>query len=271
MNSVIGKNRFLFSRRVLQGLILFLFFSGSAFGWRVLRGDLSGSKVLDAVPLADPFAVLQIFAAGALVSGEALTGAAIVLLFFGVVAGRAFCSWVCPLNIVVDGAAWLRRAMHFSPNGGTVRISRNARYWALGLSIVLSALTGVAAFESVSPISMLQRGVFFSMGAGWAAVLAVFLFDLLVVKNGFCGHICPLGAFYSLISRFSLLRIRYDKDRCNHCMKCVEQCPEQQLLDRVVGKSGFVPSGECTMCGRCIEICGDHAMKFGMRLNARRD
>ncbi|MFT8144368.1 4Fe-4S binding protein, partial [Salmonella enterica subsp. enterica serovar Enteritidis] len=60
-------------------------------------------------------------------------------------------------------------------------------------------MAGIAAFELVSPIGILHRGVIFGMGMGGAAVLSIFLFDLFAVKNGWCGHVCPLGGFYSLI------------------------------------------------------------------------
>jgi ferredoxin-type protein NapH len=252
-------------------MALALFFAGSAYGWMVLRGNLSASKFLDTVPLADPFAVLQVLATGTPVRPETLIGAVTITLFFGLIAGRAFCGWVCPVNLVTDAARWLGNRFNIGLAEGTIRVSRNARYWALGLSIVISAIAGVAAFEWVSPISMLHRGILFGMGAGWAAVLAIFMFDLLVVKNGFCGHICPLGGFYSLISRFSLLRVRHERERCTLCMKCFERCPEPRILDRVGKESGFVSSGECTNCGCCVEVCNDHAMEFRNRYAVKSD
>jgi ferredoxin-type protein NapG len=36
-------------------------------------------------------------------------GCAIVVVFYALVGGRVFCSWVCPVNVVTDAAAWLRR------------------------------------------------------------------------------------------------------------------------------------------------------------------
>jgi len=45
-------------------------------------------------------------------------------------------------------------------------LTRQTRYWVLGLGLVLSAVLGIAAFERISPISMLHRGVIFGMGAG---------------------------------------------------------------------------------------------------------
>jgi len=56
----------------------------------------------------------------------------------------------------------------------------------------------------------MQRGIIFGFGSGVAVVLAVFLFDLFGVKNGWCGHLCPLGASYSLLGKASLIRVDHD-------------------------------------------------------------
>ncbi|TAN39512.1 MAG: quinol dehydrogenase ferredoxin subunit NapH [Nitrospirae bacterium] len=258
--------KYLALRRVSQLSIMLLFVAGNLLGWSVLRGNLSTSKVLGVVTLADPYAVLQVLASRHLVAGEALAGSLIILLFFGLIAGRSFCSWVCPVNMVTDLAAWLRKRSGLDASGNPPVIGRNTRYWVIVASLAVSAATGIAAFEWISPISMLHRGIIFGMGMGWAVVLALFLFDLIIQKEGFCGHLCPLGGFYSLVTRFSLLRVRHSKEKCTLCMRCVNVCPERQVLPMVGRTSSAVTSGECTNCGRCIEVCGEDAMKFGMRI-----
>jgi ferredoxin-type protein NapH len=47
----------------------------------------------------------------------------------------------------------------------------------------------------------MHREIIFGLGLGWTALVGLFLFDWLVVKHGWCGHLCPLGAFYSVIGR----------------------------------------------------------------------
>ncbi len=61
--------------------------------------------------------------------------------------------------------------------------------------------TGTIVWEFVNPVSMLHRGLLFGVGLAWLVVLAVFLFDLLVAPRGWCGHVCPVGAFYGLIGK----------------------------------------------------------------------
>jgi len=259
------KYRFLILRRLTQIGILLLYFGANAWGWTVLTGNLSSSTFLKTVPLSDPFAVLQMFAAGAILASDVIIGALIIAVFYALVGGRAFCSWVCPINMVTDLANWLRRIFYLDKVERKVWLSRNVRYWVLGLTFILSFLTGVAAFEFVSPISMLHRGIVFGMGMGSAAVLAIFLFDLFAVKNGWCGHICPLGGFYSLIGKFNIIRVKHNAPNCTLCMKCKEVCPESQVLHMIGKKSLSVSDIECTNCGRCVEVCDDDALNFSIR------
>ncbi len=260
-------HRYLIARRLVQAAVMVLLIGGNLWGWTLLRGNLSSSIVLGAVPLADPFAVLQLLAAGGLLAADVLLGAAITLVFYALLGGRMFCAWVCPMNAVTDLANRLGR--RFKTDTGSRRvIGRPARYFILAVALILSAILGVAAFEAVSPIGMLQRGLVFGMGAGWLAVAAVFLFDLLIQKNGFCGHVCPLGAFYALVGRVALLRVDHDHEKCTECMDCLEVCPENQILALVGQASGSVLDGVCTNCGRCIEVCPDEALSFSHRKRA---
>jgi ferredoxin-type protein NapH len=104
--------------------------------------------------------------------------------------------------------------------------------------------------------------------------VAVFLFDLFVMRHGWCGHLCPMGAFYSLAGSVSLVRVRADnRDKCNDCMECYEVCPEPHVLPPALKGAGrglppVVLSGDCTNCGRCIDVCSEDVFRFGLRFPA---
>ncbi len=251
--SWLRSHRYWLARRTLQLGILLLFWLGAHVHLGVLTGDLSASRVFRAIPLADPFAVLQILATGHLLAGTVLLGAAIVLAFFFVVGGRSFCSWVCPVNPLTDFAATLKRRFHLE---GQFRVSRGVRYGILALALLVSALSGVAAFEWVSPIAMIHRELIFGPGLGLLVIAVLLLLDLYVVEDGWCGSLCPLGAFYVLVGRFSLARMGFEADRCDRCGDCVVVCPEEQVIDfPQMTARGFIDSGECTNCTRCLEVC----------------
>ncbi|NJD26021.1 MAG: quinol dehydrogenase ferredoxin subunit NapH [Betaproteobacteria bacterium] len=262
-------HRWLLLRRTAQMAILALFLIGPLAGIWIVKGNLNYSYTLDFLPLTDPYVALQALAAGHLPETLGLMGIAIVAAFYFLVGGRVFCSWVCPVNLVTDAAGWLRERLGIK---GSIHLSRRTRYWILAMTFVGSAATGVVLWELINPVSMLHRGLIFGLGAAWTVVLAVFLFDLFVMSRGWCGHLCPVGAFYSLLGRWSPLRVAARRRAaCNDCMDCFAVCPEPQVI-RPALKGGAGPvilSPNCTNCGRCIDVCSKDVFVFGLRFDER--
>ncbi len=271
MSTLWNNYRYLILRRLTQIGLLVLYFGANAWGWTILMGNLSSSLFLDFVPMSDPYAALQMLAAGAVLAADLLIGVAVVTIFYLLIGGRAFCSWVCPINMITDAAAWLRRKLEVDRAGIKKQpASRNIRYWILALSLVISFTMGITAFEFISPVSMVHRGIIFGLGFGWVVMLIIFLFDLFVLKNGWCGHVCPLGGFYSILGKFSLIRVHHLEENCTLCMKCKVVCPEVQVLHMIGKESLPVLSGECTNCARCIEVCDDDALEFSIKNLAKK-
>ncbi len=265
MISFINKHRYLILRRLTQISIMFLYMAANIWGLNILKGNLSSSLLLDIVPLSDPYAALQMFAAGAVISADLLLGVAIITVFYMLVGGRAFCSWVCPVNMITDLSNYIRRKFGFNKIQKRQPATRNIRYFVIVLSLIISFALGITAFEFVSPVSMVHRGLVFGLGFGWAAMIIIFLFDLFVLKNGWCGHICPIGGFYSIVGKYNFIKVEHDSYKCTECMECKEVCPEVQVLHMIGKKSMQVKSGECTNCARCIEVCNDDALVFKIR------
>ena len=264
MSNFLFKHRFYISRRVVQILILTAYFGANAYGWKVVTGDLSSSIVFGFIPLSDPFATLQMFFAGAVISADILAGVFVVLFFYGVVGGRFFCSWICPVNIITETASWLRKVIGFSAKENSISFSRNIRYWVIILSLGLSFFFSLAAFEMISPIGIAHRGIIFGFGFGWFFLLAIFLFDLFSAEYGWCGHICPLGGFNSIIGKYSLIKVVHDKDKCIDSLECFKICPEVEVLDMVGKQSRAVTAAQCIKCGHCIEACENNAFKVSI-------
>ncbi|MET0074894.1 MAG: quinol dehydrogenase ferredoxin subunit NapH [Candidatus Thiodiazotropha lotti] len=268
-------HKYLILRRISQLGILALFLAGPWFGLWIVKGNLASSLTLDILPLTDPYVLLQASLSGVVPETAAIIGVVIVLAFYLLVGGRVYCSWVCPVNLVTDLAAWLRRKLGIRSNS---QFSRSTRYWMLALTLILPLLvTGGIIWELVNPVSMMFRGIVFGMGAAWVMVLGIFLFDLIVAKDGWCGHICPVGAFYNLVGSKSLLRVNaLERQACNDCMECYVVCPEPQVIKPALKgeKQGATPviiSSDCTNCGRCIDICAKDVFSYGGRHAKKND
>ncbi|EOV4649352.1 quinol dehydrogenase ferredoxin subunit NapH [Vibrio parahaemolyticus] len=259
-------HRFLVLRRLCQLTIIALFMAGPTLG--VLTGNLSSSMLLDTVPLSDPLIVLQALATGHIPELNALLGVVIVVVFYAILAPRAFCAWVCPLNIVTDLAAWLRRKFNIK---ASYRWSPAIRYWLIPVLMLGSALTGAILWTWLDPVAALHRGLVFGMGAGWVLIALVFVLDLLLVEHGWCGHLCPLGATYGVIGRKSLLRVTaVRREDCTKCMDCFYVCPEPEVLRQPLKEGDRrVMDQNCISCGRCLDVCPEHVFEFKNRLNVK--
>jgi ferredoxin-type protein NapH len=261
-------NRWLLLRRLSQFGILALFLAGPWFGVWIVQGSLSASMTLDVLPLTDPLLLLQSMLSGSLPVLSGVVGALIVIACYALVGGRVFCAWVCPVNPVTDLAEWLRRRLDLRAG---VRLSRDLRYWMLGLVLLLPLVTGTMAFESLNPVTMTQRGLVFGLGLAWLVLAGVFLFDLLVARHGWCGHLCPIGAGYGLIGRFAPLRVRADRRaHCDDCLDCFAVCPEPQVIKPALkgaakGLGPVILDMNCTNCGRCLDVCPEGVFRFGPR------
>ena len=264
----LAAHRWLLARRAVQLVILALFLAGPLAGWWIVKGNLNYSDTLGVLPLSDPYVVLQSLAAGHLPQSRVLIGALIVLVTYLLVGGRVYCSWVCPLTPVTDAAAWLRRRLGLARGA---RLSPRTRLWLLAMTLAVAALTGSIAWELVNPVSIVHRGIIFGMGAAWAVVAAVFLFDVFVAERGWCGHLCPAGAFYGVLGRFALLRVAaVRRTRCNDCGDCYAVCPEPRVIKpalkgKAAGHTPVILDSACTNCARCLDVCSKDVFAFGTR------
>lgn len=265
----LGATKWLLLRRASQLGILALFLVGPWLGIWIVKGNLSSSLTLGVLPLTDPFLLAQSLVSGHLPYKEALLGGGIVLAFYLLLGGRLYCSWVCPVNLVTDAAAWLRRRLGLK--GGKAPDPR-LRYWLLAFVLVATALTGTLAWEWVNPVSMFHRGLIFGFGLAWGIVGGVFLYDLLIASRGWCSRICPMGAFYGLLGKTALLRVTADKrGACNDCMDCYVVCPEPQVIRPALKGVGqdhpVILDQDCTTCGRCVDVCSKNVFRISTRFD----
>ncbi len=99
-----------------------------------------------------------------------------------------------------------------------------------------------------------------------SAAVTLLVFMILSVMYGrlFCNSLCPVGAFLSIFSRFSLFRISFDKKLCNSCGSCEMTCKSECINS----KTQKVDTSRCVDCFNCISSCrkGGLKYKFGFSL-----
>ncbi|HOW44970.1 MAG TPA: 4Fe-4S binding protein [Candidatus Aminicenantes bacterium] len=117
-----------------------------------------------------------------------------------------------------------------------------------------------AVTEFVQPTNWLiwvQTGIFLALFLGLVVVL-----PLLMKRRTQCGLFCPFGAFQSFVGLANPYRVRIDKEKCNQCGACVDQCPTFAITRETLAKNKV--SITCARCGRCMEICPRDAIQFSL-------
>ncbi len=254
------------------------------------------------IPLDLYFRLDPLVAFGAMLASRAVIGTLLlagVALVAGLVLGRAWCGWLCPLGAILD---WI------SPK--SFRVAETLKNWkrikyALLVIVVTAALLGNLTFIFLDPITLLNRtfgaaflpalnvvlvGVesalyplepfqpaldwieqtfrgtvlpaqqtFYELGWIFALVFAGVVALNWIVPRFWCRYICPLGALYALQAKVAWLRPRAAKE-CDHCAACMRVCPTGAIT---VSKSGFaVERAECVVCLDCTTACPRSAIEF---------
>ena len=249
--------------------LLFLDFTGTLHTW---LGWMAKIQLLPAVMALNVVVIVAL---------------AVLTLIFG----RIYCSVICPLGILQDVLARLRRKKNKYSYSKEVRWLRypmlvlGVGCWVLGVGSVVQLLAPYSAFGRIAtmvlqPLWMLGNNVlgflaeradsyaFYTVDV-WMKSLPVLIIALatlillavLAWRGGrtYCNTICPVGTVLSFLARFSWLKIRFDEEKCRNCSMCSKNC-KAACIDY---KTHSVDYSRCVVCGNCIESCKFGALKYG--------
>jgi ferredoxin-type protein NapH len=242
-------------RYASQIAILFLIAS-PLVGFTFFRGNLAAADLLG-LPIADPLAFLQAIIGGRVFVFSYFTSALLVSLFYFILGGRSFCAWICPVGLITEFADKLFRRQDC--NSVTIPLETNR--WILLLVLITVASTGIPLFEVLSPIGIINRAIAFASLMPLLLLAAILLLETVVARRIWCRSLCPLGGFYSILARFSPLRIGFKKELCTHCNDCLNACPVHEVLTPPLDLGARqVTAGDCSRCMACIDTCPEKAL-----------
>lgn len=216
-----------------------------------------------------------------------------VLVLLTLIFGRIYCSVICPLGVMQDLISWIhgkRKKNRFSFSK-EVKWLRYPMLLVLVVAIILGigSLTalldpystygqiatnllqpiyqwcsnGIAAIaEHYGNYSVYNTDVWIKSIAALATAAVLFIIIAVLAWRGgrtYCNTVCPVGTFLSLISRFSILKIHIDDEKCIKCGMCTRNC-KASCIDY---KNGTVDHSRCVTCGNCIEKCHKDAIYYG--------
>ncbi len=246
-------------RRTAQLTILALIAS-PLLGMTFFRGNLAAADLFG-LPLADPLAFLQALIGGMVIVLPYLGSALLVAAFYFILGGRTFCGWICPVGLITELGEKLRRRM----GSGEVTMPLTASRWSLGLVLLTVAMTGIPLFEVLSPIGIINRAIAFVSLMPLLVLAAILLVEITVSRRVWCRSLCPLGGFYSILGRFSPVRVGFIENRCTHCDDCLRVCPVEEVLTPSL-KLGArqVTAGDCSRCFACVDSCHAKALSIDL-------
>lgn len=220
-----------------------------------------------------------------------IAGLAVLTFLFG----RIYCSIICPLGVMQDVFGWLgkkskKNRYTFSKEYKWLRYGLLAIFIAgclAGVGTIIELLAPYSAFGRIctmllQPLWMLGNNALASIAEHyesyafygvdvWMKSLPVFFIALLTLiiiailawRNGrtYCNTICPVGTVLSFISRFSLLKIHFDEDKCKNCSLCTKNC-KAACIDF---KNHKVDYSRCVVCGDCLESCKFGALSYSRK------
>ena len=203
----------------------------------------------------------------------------IALLTF--VFGRIYCSVICPMGVFQDVVIYLRKL--FAPRGKKnkgkyIPEHRIVRYGVLVIAVgsaiaftqlllsllapysaygrVVRSIVGLSEGESLAPALLVTAGV----------TLVVIVVCAVLWGREYCNTVCPVGTTLSLVSRWSLFKVRIDTDKCCSCHLCEKGC-KAHCIDIDHKKIDY---SRCVDCFDCIGTCRREAIgyRFGAPFKA---
>lgn len=196
-----------------------------------------------------------------------------IILLYCIIFGRWICGWLCPGGLFQELLYKIK-----TPKLKKNRVTRALSYFKYILLIVLVIIIPImygviqnlplpAFCKYVCPIGTFEGAIFLlsnpNNGGFYAqlgslftwkfALLIGFVVGSIFIYRFFCRFFCPLGALYGIFNKLSIIGVKVDKSKCNHCGACVTNC-KMDVME--------VGDHECIQCGECIDKCSKCAISW---------
>lgn len=191
------------------------------------------------------------------------------LAFVAGIFGRAACGWLCPFGLFQRLLNKIPSKKYKGPE-----FFKYFKYVVLLVFVILLPALWVDQYgfggpyfcKFICPQGTLEGGISLAIlqpqlreQLGKLFLWKLFLLIAVIIasiffKRPFCRWACPLGAFYGLFNKVSLLQLHFDPDKCIECGLCSKVCPVNLDVPRQIN------SAECLKCFDCKKVCPKNAI-----------
>jgi polyferredoxin len=282
------KSPFLRRFRILISALVFIFFFLVFVDFRyIIPADyINYLLYLQFIPSAMKFFDLRTIAAGGF----------IIILILTLLTGRTYCSFLCPLGIGQDifsriGGRIRRKFRRY----GFKKPFTIIRYSLLAATLIVTMVWGLYLLTLLDPYSIFGRFMTYfakpvvivinNFLGGILGKFDIFTLSHVTIKGYqllvylipaaffvligalsltkgrlYCNMICPVGTLLGLLSKISVLRIKFDESACTRCGRCAIGC-KSSCIDFL---QYHIDATRCVDCFNCINICPDKALSYGL-------
>jgi len=235
---------------------------------QILEGSLTASRLIG-FHFIDLNSALQVMLAHKHIIVNLVIGTVTIFVFWMLLGGRSFCSWLCPYHLLAEWA----ESLHVYLVGRKIvtdhTFHRGTRTLFWLLFGAMTWVTGYTVFETISPTGILSRSLIYGPGLALAWVVLLLLFEIFYSRRAWCRYVCPIGLTYGAVGVLSPVRIYYRLDKCFHEGDCRKVCLVPHVLDLVIkgrAADAEMPIGpDCTRCGLCVDSCPSGALSFDIK------
>jgi len=182
-------------------------------------------------------------------------------IMLAIVGNKIICGWACPfgaLQELIYSIPILRKIKKKKLPFVFTNSIRVCLFIAMLLFLfgIIGGRRGFVIYHYVNPFNL------FNLDFETFSILLTVVIALLVsfaIYRPFCQFICPFGLISWIAERFSIFRIRIDKEKCNQCGACIKACPLEAAEGRVERKR--LPA-DCFSCARCLSVCPVDAIQY---------
>jgi ferredoxin-type protein NapH len=235
---------------------------------QLVEGSLTASRVVG-FHMADVYSSFLVMLAQKHIAVNLVIGLVTISLLWGLIGGRAYCSWVCPYHLLAEWS----EALHLKlAELGIVQdhpFHRGIRVVLWVVFALLALVTGHTLFLTLNPIGILSRAVVYgpSLALGWVVLLLVF--EVVYSRRAWCRYLCPIGLTYGAIGAQAPWRVVYALEACAHEGECRKVCEVPHVLDLTIrGRATDVRMDvgpDCTRCGLCVDACPTQSLRYEVK------
>jgi len=191
---------------------------------------------------------------------------------------RGWCGWACWTAAVLDYLPWKKSPKRKPGKWGHLRYI--TFIFSMILVIIFVFVLGINLFTNFGIIDLTGSYIgesniyqnfwlipelwWFLIGNAIYYGAGIILAAVLKDNRAFCKYLCPICALFKIGSRFSIMKIKVDQDKCTQCGACEKICPMDIEITEYTKRNERVLSTECIFCLKCINVCPKQAISASL-------